>query len=115
MKITKDDKLLLKAVFNSLMKDSPESLEQFTDSICEMDIVLADIINTFLKKGRLLPIPKINKDIHKIISSEYNINRNNKEGAHILSHYYLYKVGIATLLKYASYEEELTKDSEDIA
>lgn len=100
MHITKDDKILLKAVFNSLMKDTPTTLENYDEDICQMDIILADIIKTFLTRKILLPIPKISKEIHQIISTEYNLNRTQPEGVHILAHYYLYKLGIATLLKY---------------
>lgn len=112
IKITRDDKILLKAVFNSLMKDAPEALEQYPNDICEMDIVLADIIKTFLKKGIILPIPKISKNIHSIISLEYNLHHDTPEGAEILAHYYLYKVGIATLLKYQEIDDEEDKPDE---
>lgn len=118
IRITKEDKVLLKAVFNSLMKYTPEPLEQYPDTICEMDIVLADIIKTLLKKKELLPIPKISKDIHQIISNEYNLHHDEIDGVEILAHYYLYKIGIATLLKYQmayevnDYEEETETDED---
>lgn len=125
IRISKEDKILLKAVFNSLMKYTPEPLEQYPDTICEMDIILADIIKTLLNKKELLPIPKISKDIHQIISNEYNLHHDETEGFEILAHYYLYKIGIATLLKYqrayeidefdeeAEPEEETEEETED--
>jgi len=110
MRIKKEDQILLQAIFNSLMKDTPEPLEQYPDDICEMDIVLADIIKHFLKKKELLPIPRIGKNICHIISIEYYNYRDEVEGIEILAHFYLYKIAIATLLKYR-FEGDLEEEN----